>query len=88
MATITVEVTIVNGGMGGIFVNIDKTNFQFTTSGKKSIDLAPNLYIATVTGTEPTGTQVTVEIFQGSTRLIKKVFSNSIFAGSMPFTVI
>lgn len=87
MAAITINVTIENGGTGIVFINIDENNLSFKQSGNQTIQLDPNDYIATVTGTEPSDATVSIQINQGNNCLKKADFSDTVFSGWMPFTV-
>ena len=87
MADILLNVQMRKGTGFGLWVTIEKNAYHFTESGAVSIELAPNSYVATIGGQEPTTASITISFKQGKELLAEEEYRDPIFFGFISFEV-
>lgn len=87
MANVDVKITMPNFSGLGLFVRIDNNNLFFNGSGIQTLNLIPQNYIATVSGHEPSSSNVLIQFIQNGVVIGHQSFSTPNFSGFIPFTV-
>jgi hypothetical protein len=88
MAKIQVKVTMANGSGMGLFIRVEENNLFFDRSGVQTLELAPQTYVATVGGHEPSSANVLIEFIEEENIIGGQAFNTPTFFGFIPFDVI
>lgn len=87
MAKVKLNVEMRTGTGFGVWVTVDDKSYHFTESGSELLNLAPEFYVATIGGYEPTTASVTISFHQGTHVLALEEYRDPTFFGFIPFIV-